>query len=300
MNTIPNRIKELRNQKGMTLRNLSTATGFTTSSISRWENGIRGVDKKKAIILAKALGVEPSELFVSNKNTLESYWNTEKNITFIRDKYVVSIMRKGKNYSKSFEKLEEAIKHRDMVLKDYKETGVLPKKRIEEVISKYQELIGRRFQNLTVIDVVGPKKKKGVKRTYTYLLCRCDCGNSCEIELFDLINGSTLSCGCFALNQIRKLGEYFGKDRETTGKRTISNILNPNPRKTNKSTQIKNITYSSKFNSYRVQITRKGRHYRKRFPTLDAAIEYKETILKQLDKIYNEEKVENCNRKDKI
>lgn len=45
-----------------------------------------------------------------------------KNITFIRDKYVVSIMRKGKNYSKSFEKLEEAIKHRDMVLKDYKET----------------------------------------------------------------------------------------------------------------------------------------------------------------------------------
>ena len=83
-----------------------------------------------------------------------------KNITFIRDKYVVSIMRKGKNYSKSFEKLEEAIKHRDMVLKDYKETGVLPKKRIEEVISKYQELIGRRFQNLTAIDVVGLKKKK--------------------------------------------------------------------------------------------------------------------------------------------
>ena len=40
------------------------------------------------------------------------------------------------------------------------ETKRQQKKRIEEVISKYQELIGRRFQNLTVIDVVGLKKKK--------------------------------------------------------------------------------------------------------------------------------------------
>ncbi|MDE7504090.1 helix-turn-helix domain-containing protein, partial [Streptococcus agalactiae] len=74
MNKIPNRIKELRKQKGVTLNDLSLATGFTTSSISRWEEGSRGFDKEKAILMAKILEVKPSELFISDENNFQTYW----------------------------------------------------------------------------------------------------------------------------------------------------------------------------------------------------------------------------------
>ncbi|HEO7730196.1 TPA: helix-turn-helix transcriptional regulator [Streptococcus agalactiae] len=291
MNKIPNRIKELRKQKGVTLNDLSLATGFTTSSISRWEEGSRGFDKEKAILIAKILEVKPSELFISDENNFQTYWNTEKNITFRGDKYIVSIMRKGKKYSRSFDKLEEAIRHRDIILKDYKETGILPKTRTEEIISSYRELIGKKFRRLTVIDIVGPKKKKDVKRTYTYLLCHCDCGNTCEVEIFNLLKGTILSCGCLALEKSQEIGKRFGKDSETSEKARVSNILNSNPRKTNKTTQIKNITYSPKLKSYRVQITRRGVHYTKRFPSLAEAIDYKEVVLNQLDKDVRQKQV---------
>ncbi|MGJ0023281.1 helix-turn-helix domain-containing protein [Streptococcus dysgalactiae] len=284
MNKIQNRIKELRKQKGLTLNDLSIATGFTTSSISRWEEGRRGFDKEKAILLAKILEVKPSELFISDKNAFQAYWNTEKNITFNRDKYIVSIMRKGKKYSRSFETLEEAIKHRDIVLRNYKDTNIFPHTYLEHVSSKYQELIGRKFQRLTVVDVVGAKKKEGVKRTYTYLLCHCDCGKTCEVEIFNLLKSTILSCGCLALEKSQELGKRFGKDRETREKARTSNILNPNSRKTNKSTGIKNITYSPKLKSYRVQIIRRGVRYMKRFSSLTEAINYKESVLSQLDK----------------
>ncbi|HGC9094590.1 TPA: hypothetical protein ACG5SR_000491 [Streptococcus agalactiae] len=193
-------------------------------------------------------------------------------------------MRKGKKYSRSFETLEEAIKHRDIVLRNYKDTNIFQHTYLEHVSSKYQELIGRKFQRLTVVDVVGAKKKEGVKRTYTYLLCHCDCGKTCEVEIFNLLKGTILSCGCLALEKSQELGKRFGKDRETREKARTSNILNPNPRKTNKSTGIKNITYNPKLKSYRVQIIRRGVRYMKRFSSLTEAINYKESVLSQLDK----------------
>lgn len=284
MTRLQNRIKELRKQKGLTLEDLSTATGVTTGTIRRWEKGLRGFSKEKAIILANVLDVELSELFLCEADDFQAYWDTEKNITLRCDKYVVSIMRKGKTYTRSFETLEDAIRHRDMVLKNYQETGLFPKTRTERLYSRYQDLIGKKFQRLTVIDVVGGKKKENVKRTYTYVLCRCECGNTCEIEIFDLLNGSTLSCGCLFLERSQKLGRAFGKDRTTREKARVSNILNPNPRKNNRTTGVKNITYSPKLNSYRVQITRRGIHYSKRFPSLTEAVDYKEAVLKQLDK----------------
>jgi len=28
-------------------------------------------------------------------------------------------------------------------------------------------------------------------------ICKCDCGNVCEVQTFDLILGKTRSCGCY-------------------------------------------------------------------------------------------------------
>ncbi|OFO01906.1 helix-turn-helix domain-containing protein [Streptococcus sp. HMSC070B10] len=280
---LQNRIKELRERKGLTLKMLSSTTGFSTSAINRWENGIRGLDKDKAHKLSKVLEVQPSELFLSEKGVFQLYWQKEKNIQFQKGKFVLSITRQGKRYSKTFEILEDAIKHRDNVLREYENKDGFPKTRKKENILKYQELIGQKFQRLTVIKLTGPKKKENVSRTYSYAICRCECGRICEVEIFNLLKGKNYSCGCLALEKSRDLGAKFGRDRKTREKARISNILNPSPRKTNKTTRIKNITYSSKLKSYRVQIIRDGVRYTKRFPTLAEAMDYKNALLKELD-----------------
>ncbi len=51
-------------------------------------------------------------------------------------------------------------------------------------------LIGQRFTRLTVI------KEAKTKNQQSYWLCKCDCGNYCEVKGAYLINKNTQSCGC--------------------------------------------------------------------------------------------------------
>ena len=57
------RIKALRQQQGMTLRELSRKTGVTEATISRWETGrIANMRRDKIAVLAEALGTTPAYL----------------------------------------------------------------------------------------------------------------------------------------------------------------------------------------------------------------------------------------------
>ena len=58
-------------------------------------------------------------------------------------------------------------------------------------MGKKQDLTGRRFGRLTVIAEAG-RKRGGV-----LWLCRCDCGVEKEIMSATLLNGTTVSCGCY-------------------------------------------------------------------------------------------------------
>lgn len=60
----------------------------------------------------------------------------------------------------------------------------------------YDELIGKKFGKLTIIDIF--KKSFGIKKiTYnTVACCKCDCGKEKEIPLYAVISGSQRSCGC--------------------------------------------------------------------------------------------------------
>lgn len=63
-----NRIKELREERGMSQEDLAEAIGMTVSSVSRHESGDRGFDSKVADKYAEVLGVSVVELFVEPDN----------------------------------------------------------------------------------------------------------------------------------------------------------------------------------------------------------------------------------------
>lgn len=56
------RIKELREQAGMTQEDLAQAIGVTHSNVSQIESGDRGLNVKKADKIAAALGVTLNDL----------------------------------------------------------------------------------------------------------------------------------------------------------------------------------------------------------------------------------------------
>jgi len=58
----PNRIRELRKAKRLTLEELAGLTELSVSNLSRLENGKRNLTFPAMALIAKALGVAPSEL----------------------------------------------------------------------------------------------------------------------------------------------------------------------------------------------------------------------------------------------
>jgi repressor LexA len=59
---IPNRVKELRKKRGMTLEQLAEKAGYSTGHIGNIENHKKGFSESSLKQIAKALGVKPSEL----------------------------------------------------------------------------------------------------------------------------------------------------------------------------------------------------------------------------------------------
>jgi len=59
------------------------------------------------------------------------------------------------------------------------------------------QFIGRKFGRLTVIAL----SRHNRKRAWT---CLCACGNTTKVETGNLFDGTTTSCGCFALERSRK------------------------------------------------------------------------------------------------
>lgn len=60
--------------------------------------------------------------------------------------------------------------------------------------NRYIDLTGMRFGRLVVIETCEQKTKSTSKRW----VCKCDCGNLKEIDSQPLLNGVTVSCGCYS------------------------------------------------------------------------------------------------------
>lgn len=57
-----NQVRKLRKAKDFTLEQLAELTGISTSYLSRIESGSRGLSLENAILISRALGVEPEEI----------------------------------------------------------------------------------------------------------------------------------------------------------------------------------------------------------------------------------------------
>jgi hypothetical protein len=72
----------------------------------------------------------------------------------------------------------------------------------ESRLERLKKLVGTRFGRLTVteiIETVGPTGKPNFS-----LNCLCECGKMSSPKLPSLTNGSTVSCGCFRKERMRK------------------------------------------------------------------------------------------------
>lgn len=77
-----------------------------------------------------------------------------------------------------------------------KSCGCYQKERaIESNINRTDNIIGKRFGKLVVLEETGFIVKNNGKRRRKYL-CQCDCGNQCEVQHQYLTYGDTSSCGC--------------------------------------------------------------------------------------------------------
>lgn len=77
-------------------------------------------------------------------------------------------------------------------------------------VREYEDLVGKKFGKLTVIEHSG-KTYLGTKKQSTHLWkCECECGNISYVTSRDLRSGNTKSCGCISGEKIREshLNEY--------------------------------------------------------------------------------------------
>lgn len=75
--------------------------------------------------------------------------------------------------------------------------------KIKNRIKKAKELIGKKFNRLTVMEI---SNKKG-KKNKTLYKCKCECGNIIEVDGYSLSSGHIVSCGCKNNENKNALGE---------------------------------------------------------------------------------------------
>lgn len=71
---------------------------------------------------------------------------------------------------------------------------------------RFQDLTGKRFGKLTVVERACPEKKDKV-----YWVCRCDCGNYSIATSGNLKSGNTTGCGCLQIEARRKANTTHGQ-----------------------------------------------------------------------------------------
>lgn len=63
---------------------------------------------------------------------------------------------------------------------------------------------GKRFGRLTILKFIGLIKATERRNGRSGYLCLCDCGNTTKVVHYQLKSGRTRSCGCLAIEAMRK------------------------------------------------------------------------------------------------
>jgi hypothetical protein len=94
--------------------------------------------------------------------------------------------------------------------------------------TKRQDLVGKRFGRLVVLQYDHTGLVGNVKLSAAFWLCQCDCGNKVVVQAGNLRGGSTQSCGCLQREKTierNKNGATHGKSHDRIY-RTWQSMLN--------------------------------------------------------------------------
>ena len=123
------------------------------------------------------------------------------------------------------------------------------------------------------LEVVGISDRVGSNRE-KYLICKCDCGNICEVRSNNLTN-HTRSCGCLSKQNSIESARKIPKEAIDKGKITRMES------KTAKNLLDEKYVYASN-GGYYVTIKNRFMKVNKFFGRLDRAIAFRDEMYKQL------------------
>lgn len=181
------------------------------------------------------------------------------------DEYIFTRRYKGRTINKGRKSLEEIEKISDLIDDYVKIFDELPYFGDERMTIDYNSLLGKRFGELKVMGVVLINNRR-------MLYCHCSCGKEAYYTAFGVINGKQKSCGHLEGQALMKRNAKLKEIQRSIDK----------PLSTNKTTGHKNISYNKEKNAYDVELTRYGARVRKRFKTLDEAVDFKKEIIKEI------------------
>lgn len=133
-----------------------------------------------------------------------------------------------------------------------------------------KNLVGKRYGRLVVTEELG----------HGYVMCHCDCGNNKKIRKWQIMQGAIHSCGCLRKETVPGHGDIKSLSKDGTN---LSILTSKNIRSSNTS-GVRGVHWDKTRSKWVGGIKVKGVEKKKRFDTLEEAIEYR----KMLEELYIE------------
>jgi hypothetical protein len=146
-----------------------------------------------------------------------------------------------------------------------------------------KDLTGYRVPNgkLTVVGLADGEEFKGAKRSKWK--CRCDCGSMVVILGSDLLQGETLSCGCYRKQMAVKKLPNAHANRGETGETVLAMLSGTEPFSSGTSGH-RGVSWNKPLGKYTAQITFKRKKYH--LGTFDSPEEAHEAYLKAKEELH--------------
>lgn len=114
-------------------------------------------------------------------------------------------------------------------------------------IERFKNIANKKFGRLQAKNTYNTVIKSGPKQKYPvyYVPCVCDCGNECNINAYCLLNGETLSCGCYSREISRRNLSRYLKNNPVSCKKlpNYERLINRAFASYKKRSQLKNMPF---------------------------------------------------------